>query len=131
MPVQGAVNSQLAKILNHPLQSAAVSFIIGTLICVLAAIATKQPFPFQNLKSAPSWYFLGGLLGSCFVITSIFLIGKIGATVLLGSFVTGQLIMSLIIDHYGLFNIPQSPVSLTRIFGVFFLLFGLGMITKR
>ncbi len=131
MPVQGVINSKLAEVLNHPFQSAFISFLVGTLICLIASLATKQSFSLQGLKQAPLWYFLGGLLGSCFVITSILLIGKIGATILLGSFVTGQLIMSLVIDHYGLFGIPQSPVNSLRLSGVFFLIIGLGMITKR
>lgn len=131
MPIQSGVNSELAKNLNHPFQSAFISFCGGAFLLGISMLFIKESFPLKNLKDISPLYFTGGLLGSIFVFSSLFLISKIGATVLIAAFVTGQLLMSIIIDQFGILGIPQSPITLPKLLGCIFLLLGLLLIVRN
>jgi transporter family-2 protein len=132
LPIQGAINTRLSRYLNHPLQSSLISFFIGTLFLLFLNIFIRKPVPgVHRILEIPPHLFLGGIIGAVFVSSVIFLIPNIGVTAFLATAVSGQMILSLIIDHFGFFNIPVRPVSPERIVGVGLLLLGVYLIQKN
>lgn len=132
MPVQAAINAELTRLVRHPYLGALISFTIGTL--ALGIMVIMQGLPIAELKrlsSASPHLFIGGVLGALFVGSSIFLIPKMGATTMIAAFVTGQLLMSVCIDHYGLLGIPVNQVSITRIVGIILLFIGLLLVVRK
>jgi transporter family-2 protein len=132
MPVQAAINAELTRLVRHPYLGALISFTIGTL--ALGIMVILQGLPIAELKrltSASPHLFIGGVLGALFVGSSIFLIPKMGATTMIGAFVTGQLLMSVFIDHYGLLGIPVNQVSVTRVLGIVLLFIGLLLVVRK
>jgi len=55
---------------------------------------------------------------------------RIGAATLLGVSVAGQMLVSLLLDHYGLIGYPVHPVSAWRIVGAALLLAGVWLIQR-
>ena len=49
---------------------------------------------------------------------------------MLAGAIVGQLIISSVIDHFGWFNVPVSPITWTRVAGIFFLLIGIYLTQK-
>jgi bacterial/archaeal transporter family-2 protein len=71
--IQGPVNARLRLAVGSPVFSAAVSFFSGTLVlaCVMATGALGGTgFEFSGFMDAPPWAFLGGALGTTFVLTA-------------------------------------------------------------
>jgi transporter family-2 protein len=129
--VQGAINAQLGKELTHPLQAAFISFLAGTLVLALALAFSKFGFPTLNqLTSVHPKLLVGGVFGAIFVTSTILFIPKIGVANVLIAAVTGQMFLSLILDHFGLFGLDKQPVSLARISGVLLVILGLALVTK-
>jgi len=131
LPVQGAINTQLSAMLRHPVKAAFVSFFMGTLF--LGGINLIPQFfriSAMAITEIPPHLFIGGIIGALFVTSVIYLVPMVGTAVLLGSSVTGQLIVSLVIDHYGLFNVPVHSVSIPRIIGVVMLIGGVYLIQR-
>jgi transporter family-2 protein len=60
---------------------------------------------------------MGGIFGVIFIATAIFMIPRLGAATVLALIVVGQMLGSLAFDHFGLFGIPQYPVTLIRLAG--------------
>ncbi len=60
---------------------------------------------------------LGGLLGAVAVIKGLLFVDKIGAGPFAGLTITANILMSLVIDHYGLFGIEQHSLNMWRILG--------------
>ncbi len=79
---------------------------------------------------APWWVWIGGFFGAFFVTAATILVPRIGATMLLSASIAGQMIVSLILDHYGLLGLPQRPVSLWRTLGVVLVVLGVVVIRK-
>lgn len=132
MPIQASINAELTRLVKHPYLGALISFSIGTLALGIMVIMKGLPITeVKRLSSAPPHLFIGGVLGALFVGSSIFLIPKMGATTMIAAFVTGQLLMSVFIDHYGLLGIPVNQVSVTRIIGIILLFIGLLLVVRK
>jgi transporter family-2 protein len=67
---------------------------------------------------APSWMWLGGVMGLTVVFTITFAQPRIGATATIGILIAGQLVMGAIIDRFGLFGVHQIGISWPRAVGI-------------
>jgi transporter family-2 protein len=131
MPVQAGLNAELTRHLKHPYLGALLSLVTGSIIVGGLALTHGDFGNLKALRSAPPHLLLGGAFGAVFVGSAIYFIPRMGATAMITSFITGQLICSLIIDHYGLFGLPRAPVTMVRIFGIFLLFAGLLLVIKK
>jgi transporter family-2 protein len=132
MPVQAGINAELTRFLNNPFMGALISFATGAII--LTIFTLSKGLPLEELKrvgSASPHLFLGGLLGALFVGSSIFFIPKMGATTMIAAYVTGQLLGSVLMDHFGLFNLPVIQINFTRAIGIILLFSGLFLVVKK
>lgn len=132
MPIQAGLNAELTRLLNHPLIGAFISLVVGSI--ALFCLMLIQGFPFQEIKrigEVPPVLFFGGILSALFVSSAIFFIPRMGATPMIAALITGQLLMSVIIDHYGLLSLTAYPLNLTRVLGVFLLFAGLFLVVKK
>ncbi len=123
--VQVVVNAQLRSYLVHPMQATFVSFVVGTLISSVYCAIIRSPLPsLADVSRAPWWAWIGGILGTLFIWTSIVASPRIGVAALFCAVVAGQMIMSLLIDHYGLMNANTFPLSPQRILGALIVVAG-------
>lgn len=118
LPVQFAVNSELRGAVGGPVTAAAISFLVGTLALVAAVLLSRQEAPaLSGVSQAPWWAWTGGLLGAFLVAASIVLTPRLGAATTVTFIVAGQILASIILDHFGLLNLPVHPVTLQRLGG--------------
>ncbi|MGM0563273.1 MAG: DMT family transporter [Pseudomonadota bacterium] len=128
---QGGINAQLGKALQQPVLASLISFSVGTALLAAVVLTTTSQLPsLKVITGQPLYLYIGGFLGAIFVTTNIVLIPRIGvANMVLGAFV-GQIILSLAIDHFGWFGVPQHPVDLTRLSGAALMVLGLVLISR-
>jgi len=123
--IQAAANSALRDSLASPWYAAFFS-ITGTMACaILFLVCTRPPVPTTSmLRDGAWWSWIGGPLGAAFVLSGTLLVPRLGTATFLAAVVAGQLACSLAIDHYGLMNITQHPISLGRLLGAALVLRG-------
>lgn len=131
MPIQASINAKLGTFLKAPLMAALVNFLVGGFILFVVVIGIRTPNNImQAVKEAPLHAWLGGVLGAVFVSSAIFVVPRLGAALSFGLIVAGQLLFSLVIDHFGLFGVPIQPVNWGRVAGVVLILVGVLIIQK-
>lgn len=131
IPTQAGINAQLSHWTRSPTLAAGVSFAVGTVCLILYVITTRTPLPpAAALSGAPWWIWSGGALGAFFVAGTIFLVPKLGATTMLALVLAGQMLTSLLLDHFGAFAFPVHPISLPRVLGVLMVAAGVILIQK-
>lgn len=119
LSVQVGVNAELRGSIGHPVVAAAASFVVGTVGLLLVIVALRPRLPgVAQLAGVPWWQWTGGLLGATYVAAAIVLAPKLGAAALLASIVAGQMLASLLLDHYGWFGFPVQPVAPLRVAAV-------------
>jgi transporter family-2 protein len=75
-----------------------------------------------------SW--TGGIFGAIYIAISILMLPKLGAATVLALLVAGQMIGSIVFDHYGLLGVPVHSVNLSRILGALLLMAGVLLIRR-
>ncbi len=134
IPFQAIINGRLGQMVGHPLLAALVSFVTGT--CALSAILVVSTPGWPQLPRDLSWsdvppyLFLGGLFGAMYVTVVLWLVPRIGAANVVAAGIAGQLVTSVVIDHFALLGVPQGSISLTKLAGCA-LLFGGMLLIQR
>jgi bacterial/archaeal transporter family-2 protein len=125
LPYQATVNASLAQISGNPIFAAIISFIVGTLALLVFGLSSSIPWPsILKITSAPWWLWTGGFCGAFIVFSAIIAAPKIGTAALFAFIICGQMVSSLIFDHFGWFGFPIHPINWMRIIGATFLIFG-------
>jgi bacterial/archaeal transporter family-2 protein len=132
LPIQVGVNAELAKYINSPILAALVSFLVGGVCLILGAVMFKTPLPTLNqVTSLPTWLWGGGMIGAAVVLGSILAGPKIGAFALVSLLLAGQLVVSILIDHYGWLGFPIEKMNIQRFLGVLLLVGGFLLVRKN
>jgi transporter family-2 protein len=126
IPFQGIITSNLAQRIQHPYGAAFINFLGGVLLFSIAIAFSSVSFPaYKKVISIPWYLFTGGIIGSAFILP------KIGASSFFGQIVLGQLLMTILVDHFGLFGVPVYRINSTRILGVSLLISGAFFILRK
>jgi transporter family-2 protein len=130
-PIQAGMNAEFRRHAAHPFQAGIVNMIGGAIAFLVLLLLLRLPPPGPaTLAKAPWWSLLGGLAGGTIVVTMLVAAPKLGAALLIGAFVLGQMLSSAIIDHGGLIGYPERSVSPMRIGGIAVLLVGVLLIER-
>lgn len=131
MPTQAAINNKLAGYVQSPVSAAFISFLVGTVGLLVYLIASGTPISgLFNVKDAPPIAWLGGLLGAFFVTTAVVLAPRIGVALTFSLIVAGQMLITLVLDHFGFLGVPVKEISLARVFGILLITAGVVIIRR-
>ncbi|MDF5208441.1 DMT family transporter, partial [Vibrio parahaemolyticus] len=79
---------------------------------------------------APPVAWIGGLIGAFFVASTVALVPKLGVAMTFSLVIAGQMIVTLIIDHFGILGVPVREVSIPRIIGMLMIIAGVVLIRR-
>ncbi|KWF08334.1 DMT family transporter [Burkholderia pseudomultivorans] len=128
---QQVLNANLRGALNSAAWSGFASYALGLACMAVLALVLREPLPSSALAARiPWWAFSGGLFGAIFIALAIFTIPKLGAATFLVLVVTGQMLASMTIDHFGWFGLVQRPVDVSRLVGIALLIGGCVLIRR-
>ncbi|MDK8503814.1 DMT family transporter [Corynebacterium accolens] len=125
LPIQTLVNTRLRASTGTPFSSSMISFAVGTVTLLIVATAvTGGNYGIAQAFNEPLWIWFGGLLGVVALTGNILLFPHLGAVQTVVLPIAGQVIMGLIVDHFGLFESPQSSLTAVRAIGAIIVLIG-------
>jgi transporter family-2 protein len=132
LAVQPAVNGRLRLRVGDAAHAALISTTISTLSLLLySVVVVRKPWPDSaQLTSAPWWIWTGGLMGAVYVATSLVLLSRLGGALLFASIVVGQMLATIVMDHFGLLGLSRHEVNPWRILGAAFLVAGVVLIRR-
>lgn len=131
LPIQAGLNVQLGKSVQQPIFAAFASFVIGSIGLLIYLLVLKFDFTsVANIKTVSPVVWIAGLLGAFYVAAVIILAPKLGTALTFSLIVAGQMIISLVFDHFGLLGLPVKQINWQRLVGVVFLIVGVLLIRK-
>ena len=129
--VQQVLNANLRAALNSAAWSGFVSYLVGLACMALLAVVLRDPVPHASVAARiPWWAWSGGLFGAIFIGLAILLVPQLGAATFIALLVTGQMLASVVLDHFGLLGLAQRPVDLPRLLGVALLVGGVVLVRR-
>ncbi|WP_074042181.1 DMT family transporter [Desnuesiella massiliensis] len=107
-----------------PYMSTLIFHVIGFILIIIISIIKKNRL--SNLKEIPFMFFLPGILSVITILLNNISIPQIGLTLAIGVTLFGQLVMSSLVEHFGLFGMPINSFKKEKILG--FSIISLGII---
>lgn len=103
---------------------------IGGALLALIPILIYSGGTLGQWRSVP-WYVLGaGIFGLVVIGAVSYMIPRIGVAAAITCIVAGQLLVSTILDHFGLLGVATRSLDLTRLFGLAVVLVGVWLTVK-
>ena len=131
LPVQASLNAKMGKVLGDPVYASLISFLVGAVVLLTYALITRVDFTQIGATGSAHWsVWMPGLLGAFFVTSTILLVPKLGIALTFGLVVTGQMGLSLILDHYGLMGLPVHTINWQRLLGVVLIIGGVVLVRR-
>jgi bacterial/archaeal transporter family-2 protein len=130
LPIQAGLNAKLGKAGGSPVYASTFSFIVGGVALVLYIILTKQTVSWSGVKDAPTHVWLGGLLGAFYVTVIILCFPQLGPGLTFGLVVAGQMLISVVLEHFNILVAQSQPISLWRILGMAMIVAGVIIMRK-
>ncbi|WP_396595313.1 DMT family transporter [Brevundimonas sp. R86498] len=128
--LQAPTNARLATAVSSPVNAAFVSFAVGTAALGLLALALQTRPDVTAMRGLPAYAWVGGLYGAVFVVAAAWAVPRLGVATTITLMVAGQLMLSLVLDHFGALGVPRNPVSLTRLAGVALVIGGVLLVRR-
>jgi transporter family-2 protein len=120
------LNGRLGKSMGEALHASVILFGVGFLFCLTVALVLTKSLPHAtDLANAKPIEYLGGFIVGFYVISATLLAPRIGLANFIVCAVSAQIIISVVIDHFGLLGAMVRPVSMTRLIGIGLLIAGI------
>ncbi|QVN08591.1 DMT family transporter [Pseudomonas rhodesiae] len=129
VPFQSAINANLGRGLGHPLWATLASLLVSIVVLLPVMLALRLPLPsLAFITQAPLWMWAGGAFGVCFISLALMLLPKLGASEFVALALAGQMLASLMLDHFGLFGLAERQLTTPRVVGALLLMGGVALI---
>lgn len=129
VPFQAGSNAALGRALGHPLWATVASLLVSLLVVLPVILAMRAPAPLLSQASAlPLWAWFGGVAGVIYITSALMLTPRLGATGFIVCVIAGQMLTSLLIDHFGLMGLAVKEANPGRIGGVVLIFVGMLMV---
>lgn len=129
LPLQALINAAMGRQTFGPLFAALLSFAVGTGVLAVWWMASRPVFEPAALARAPWWAWTGGAIGAVYVAAATLLIPRMGAAPLICLVVFGQLLGSLLLDHFGVLHARQ-PIDGMRVLGTLLVIAGALLVVR-
>jgi transporter family-2 protein len=112
------------------MMAALVNFVGGSVGLLVLILLFRVPWPSGAQASlVPSYGWLTGLFGAFFVAQAAFTVPKLGAAGMIALVVAGQMVGSVLLDHFGIMQ-PVQPITLQKVAGAVLLFAGVMLILR-
>lgn len=127
--VHSGTNAQLTHTWARPWWAGVVVCVISGLVLLVGVGVTRESFPTTaSLAATPWWAWLGTAIAAVPIISTLLFAGRLGGGAFNGLVVTGTLVFSILLDHFGLLGFSVHPVNAFRLVGAVLMLAGVGLV---
>ncbi|ACA56863.1 DMT family transporter [Clostridium botulinum] len=132
-PIQASISARLSSYSKTPLTASLIAFSLGTVILLIINLIVDPAGITVGIDfSYPLYVFIGGAIaGVGFNVANIILFSKLGASVTTIVTVTGQMIVGILIDHFGWFGVPSNPITITRAIGAIIMILAISLVQPK
>jgi bacterial/archaeal transporter family-2 protein len=131
IPVMATLNGQLGIKLDSPALAATILFTVGGVVSLGYLFFSGGMPKFPITQPISIIFYLGGLFVVFYILSITWVSPRFGIGNAISLVLLGQLISMAIIDHYGILGSPMNSISIQRIAGLVFMIFGVFLTVRR
>ena len=118
------MNSSVSRYLGSPLTANITFYFVALVTSILIFLMFGRFETIYNIKSVPPYLFLTGFISAFIVLGITFLIPVIETRTLVILSIGGQILMAMIVSHFGVLESPEDPINVKKIIGAVLLILG-------
>lgn len=123
---EGAIYAELGKSIGQ-IETSFYNFFMGSIIMGLLWLFFGKGRIAYTLE-APKWSLLGGVLGVVYLTSIVISVPYVGVGITMVAVIIGQLIMSMVIEHFGWLGSKKTKINKEKIFAVISMIIALVLI---
>ena len=124
MSIYLPMNSSVAKYIGSSITANVTFFAVALLASVLIFLLSGQFNTINHLKDVPAFLYLTGFISAFVVLGTTFLIPHIGARKFFILLITGQILMAIVVSHFGILESARDPINIKKMIGAVLVLAG-------
>ncbi|KAB7663414.1 DMT family transporter [Bacillus sp. B1-b2] len=128
LSAQSSINGTLSQKAGT-IETTFLTFLTGTMFLFIFIVFFGRG-NILALLEAPKWQLSAAFLGTAYLLLTVIAVPKIGVIAANIAGIAGQLIIGVIIDHFGWFNSLVIEIDIKRVFAIIFMLLSLYFIYK-
>lgn len=129
-PFQSATNGELNKQLHQPVWAGIATYVTGLLGMLLVQACVRQPLPAQQAGAVSWWAWMGGLISILSTMAGLTMVQKLGSGIFTSLSITASLLVSVLLDQFGLLGLKQHTATPGRLIGCGLLAVGVWLIGR-
>jgi len=111
------MNSSVARYLGSSIAATVIFFAVALITSIFIFIFFGEYASIPKIGTVPLYLYVPGFIAAFMVIGTTFLIPKIGARRFFILLVSGQILMAIIVSHFGILESLKDPITLKKILG--------------
>lgn len=123
---EGAIYAELGKTIGQ-IETSFYNFFMGSIIMGLLLLFFGKGQLSYTLE-APKWSLLGGLMGVVYLTSIVVSVPFVGVGISMVAVIIGQLVMSMVIEHFGWLGSKKTTMNKEKIFAVISMIIALILI---
>ncbi|WP_226577503.1 DMT family transporter [Halobacillus litoralis] len=125
---ESALYGDLGKSIGE-LETTFYNFAVGSLILGLIWLFFGKG-KLSYTMEAPKWSLIGGILGVVYLLSIVISVPFVGVGITMVAVIIGQIVMSMIIEHFGWLGSAASRINKEKVFAVLSMIIALILINQ-
>ena len=118
------MNSSVSRYLGSVFTANITFFLVALITSILLFLIFGEFNTIYFIKNVPPYLYLTGFVSAFIVLGTTFLIPHLGARNLFIFVVSGQILMAVIVSHFGILESPEDPITFKKICGAILVVCG-------
>lgn len=123
---EGAIYAELGKTIGQ-IETSFYNFFMGSIIMGLLWLFFGKG-RISHTFEAPKWSLLGGVLGVVYLTSIVISVPYVGVGITMVAVIIGQLVMSMVIEHFGWLGSTKTRINKEKILAVISMIIALILI---
>lgn len=129
-PFQSATNGELNKQLHQPVWAGIVVYATGLAGMLVIQAFVREPLPVAGAGGVSWWAWMGGVISIGSTMAGLVLVQKLGSGIFTSLSLTASLVVSVLLDQFGLLGLKHHPASVGRWIGCALLVAGVWLVSR-
>lgn len=118
------MNSLVSKYLGSAITANITFFFMALVTSVLLFVVCGERDTLTRVGSVPPYLYLTGFVSAFIVLATTFLIPKMGVRRFFILTISGQILVAMLVSHFGWLQTPHDPIAVKKILGALLVLAG-------
>jgi bacterial/archaeal transporter family-2 protein len=124
MSIYLPMNSSVSRYVGSSITANITFFFVALLTSIVIFLIFGQFDTVNKVKEVPIYLYLTGFISAFMILGTTFLIPHLGARKFFILLIAGQILMAVVVSHFGILESPQDPINMKKLIGVSLVIIG-------